>query len=73
MGQLVPLQHGRWPTPAVNELLDAIRFQFSGETSTQGQGLPRFTHIALLDEPEQFCKTYQDFQAHKDSWKKTKG
>ena len=57
----------------MNELLDAIRFQFSGETPTQGRGLPRFFDIALLDKPGDFCKTYQDFQAHQASWNKTKG
>ena len=28
---------GRWPTPAVNHIIDALKFQFSGETDVQGK------------------------------------
>ena len=65
--------HGRWPTPAANELLDAIRFQFSGETPIQGSGMPRYSDVLKFDTPEEFCKTHEDFKKHRDAWKKSKG
>jgi hypothetical protein len=65
--------HGRWPTPAVNEVLDAIKFQFSGEIDIQGQGQPRFTSIILSRESGTPCTTYEDFKQQKKAWAASKG
>ena len=65
--------HGRWPTPAVNEVLDAIKFQFSGEIDIQGQGQPRFTSIIHSRESGTPCTTYEDFKQQKKAWAASKG
>ena len=65
--------HGRWPTPAVNEIIDAVKFQFSGEAPPQGEGALTIFDVGKVGNRAERCASFEDFQAHRDAWKKSKG